>query len=310
MYLIYGESFRLVEEEIAKIIKKETNIVTMDLSTTSIQDVLTEATYVSLFQEKKILIVKNAYLFTSAKTKEEDIEIFLSYMESPSSLTTIIFVTYEKIDARKKITKSFEKKYRIINVGGLSRNDLMSKVREYVFSNSYKIDTDALQYIVNACGDNYDLIYNELNKLFLFYGEPQSIQLADVKEIVSKSLQDNNFKFVEAVIEKDMMKSLRILEDLYTLKVDPISLLLLLAREYRLIFSVKLLSSLGYPKSVVSKKIGLQDWQTERVLRNASSYYEDTLKEYLKKLAILDYQIKKGETDKFLALKVFLLSLD
>lgn len=310
MYLIYGESFRLVEEEIAKIIKKETNIVTMDLSTTSIQDVLTEATYVSLFQEKKILIVKNAYLFTSAKTKEEDIEIFLSYMESPSSLTTIIFVTYEKIDARKKITKSFEKKYRIINVGGLSRNDLMSKVREYVFSNSYKIDTDALQYIINACGDNYDLIYNELNKLFLFYGEPQSIQLADVKEIVSKSLQDNNFKFVEAVIEKDMMKSLRILEDLYTLKVDPISLLLLLAREYRLIFSVKLLSSLGYPKPVVSKKIGLQDWQTERVLRNASSYYEDTLKEYLKKLAILDYQIKKGETDKFLALKVFLLSLD
>ena len=100
MYLIYGDSFRLIEEEIQKIVKEETNVVTLDLYSVSLTDVLVEAGYVSLFEEKKILLVKNASFFTSAKTNEEEIEAFLNYMEQPNPLTTVIFTSYEKIDAR------------------------------------------------------------------------------------------------------------------------------------------------------------------------------------------------------------------
>lgn len=109
MYLIYGESFRLIEEEIQKIIKNETNSVTIDLMDSNIEDVLTEATYVSMFEESKFIIVKNALLFTSNKEKEEDVQKLLNYMENPVPSTTIIFTTYEKIDNRKKVTKAFEK---------------------------------------------------------------------------------------------------------------------------------------------------------------------------------------------------------
>ena len=309
MYLIYGESFRLIQEHIDKIIKNETNIVTMDLHSVTIEEIITEARYVSLFEEKKFLIVKNAYLFTSAKSKEEDIELLLEYIENPTPLTTLIFTSYEKIDARKKVTKKFGEKNKIINVGDLKTNDLISKVRDYVFNNKYKIDTETIQYIMNACGNNYDLIYNELNKMFLYYMEPQMITLDDVKQIVSKSLQDNHFKFIEAVVSKDIQKAMRILDDLYVLKVDPISLFMLLAREYRLMYSAMTLRSMGYPMQVISKNLGLQDWQTEKSLRMSSMYYKETLASYLKRLAALDYTIKSGEADRFLVLKTFLLEI-
>lgn len=309
MYLVYGESFHLIQEQIDKIIKNETNIVTMDLLSVTIEDVLTEARYVSLFEEKKFLIVKNAYLFTSAKVKDEDVDLLLEYIKNPTPLTTIIFTSYEKIDARKKVTKKFGENNKIINVGDLKPNDLVNRVRDFVFSKKYKIDTESIQYLMNACGNHYDLTYNELNKLFLYYMEPQVIQFEDVKQIVSKSLQDNNFKFVEAVVSKDIRKAIRILDDLYVLKVDPISLFMLLAREYRLMYSAMTLRSMGYPMNVISKTLGLQDWQTEKSLRASSGYYTETLAEYLKKLALLDYQIKSGETDRFLALKTFLLEI-
>ena len=196
MYLIYGESFRLIEEEIQKIIKNETNSVTIDLMDSNIEDVLTEATYVSMFEEFKFIIVKNALLFTSSKEKEEDVQKILNYMENPVPSTTIIFTTYEKIDNRKKVTKAFEKKYKIINVGGLSKMDLIAKGRELIFKNKYKIENETLEYITESCQNNYDLIYNEIQKLFLYYETPSTIRLEDVKEIISKSIVDNNFKFV------------------------------------------------------------------------------------------------------------------
>lgn len=309
MYLIYGDSFRLIEEEIQKIVKEETNVVTLDLYSVSLTDVLVEAGYVSLFEEKKILLVKNASFFTSAKMNEEEIEAFLNYMEQPNPLTTVIFTSYEKIDARKKVTKKFSEKNKIISVGNLKTNDLVSKVRDLFFSKKYKISTEVIQYIVNACGSNYDLIYNEANKLFLYYGEPQTIAFPDVKEIVSKSMEDNHFRFVEAVVAKDLKRAVSLLEDLYILKVEPITLLMLLAREYRILYSSMLLRSRGYPIQSISKHLGLQDWQVEKSLRASSSYYVNDLAVYLKQLAELDYEIKSGKIDRFLALKTFLLTL-
>lgn len=310
MYLIYGESFRLIDDEIKKIIKDETNIVTMDLMIVSLEDVITEATFVSMFSEKKIIIVKNANFFASGKENESQIEKLYSYMENPISLTTIIFTTYEKIDMRKKITKLFKEKYKIVSVNNTSFDDLTNKIRNYVKSNKFTIDSETINFIMNCCLNNYDLIYNELNKIFLYYNKPQEILLDDVKKIVSRSLIDNNFKFVEAVIDKNMDKANKILEDLYSIKVDPISLIMLLAREYRLMYSVQILMSEGYRKNEVAKELGLQDWQVDKLLKTGSKYYKDDLVKYIKELAKIDFKIKSGNIDKFIALKTFLLNIE
>lgn len=310
MYLIYGESFRLIDEEIKKIVGNEKNVITMDLMSVSLNDVLIEATYVSFFEEKKFIVVKNADFFAGGKENEEELAALLKYMENPVDLTTIIFTSYEKIDLRKKITKVFKDKYKIISVSNISLDDLTLKIRENVKKNGYKIDNDVIQFIMNCCQNNYDLIYNELNKIYLYYNEPQEIRLDDVKRIVSRSLMDNNFKFVEAVIDKDMNKAVRILEDLYALKVEPIALIMLLAREYRLMYSVNVLMSEGYRKASISKELGLQDWQVDKLLKSSSKYYNDDLKSYLIQLAEIDFGIKSGNLDKYLGLKTFLLNIN
>lgn len=310
MYLVYGESFRLIEDEIKKIIGAETNVTILDLANITLEDVLQEANYVSMFQEKKYILVKNANFFASGKATEKETDLLLQYMDSPSQLSVVIFTTFEKIDLRKKITKSFKEKYKIISVMDLSYDDLVIKCLDYVKKNKYKISTKDLQYIMNCCHNKYDLIYNELNKLFLYYQEPTEILMEDITKIVSKSVEDNNFKFVDAVVDKRFHNAITILEDLYTLKVDPISLLLLLAREYRLMYSVSTLMREGYRKRSVCQELGLQEWQVDKLLRESSKYDQDELAMYLKKLAQFDFQIKSGTMDRFLAMKTFLLTIE
>ena len=163
---------------------------------------------------------------------------------------------------------------------------------------------------MRSCRNNYDLIYNEINKIFLYYQNPQEIKEEDIKEIVSRFMEDNNFRFVEAVIEKKYKTALHILEDLYALKVDPIALLLLLAREYRLMYSVLILMENGYPKVKICKELNLADWQVDKLNRHSFKYTKDQLAAYIKKLSEIDYKIKKGDQDKFMALKSFLIFLE
>ncbi len=309
MYLIYGESFRLIEEEIAKIIKEETNIISLDMIQLSLEEIIKEATYVSLFHEKKILIVRNANFFSSEKNKEEDLDIFYKYMENPIPFTTILFITFQKIDTRRKVYKEFIKKNKVIILPPLSNSETTAKIKDLFLKKNYKVESEILQFLINACANNYDLIYNECQKIFLYYSKPQQIQEADVKNIVSKSLTDNNFKFVEAVISRNISLALKILEDLILLKVDPIALIMLLAREYRMMICVYTLQHSGYKKTDICKNLKMQDWQVEKIIKETSGYYIENLKKNLKNLAIIDYEIKSGKKDKFLELKLFLLRI-
>ncbi len=310
MYLVYGESFHLINEEVEKITKNSPNIVTMDLNINTLEDVLTEATYVSMFNEEKYIIVKNSYIFTSKKVHDSVVDLFLKYMENPVPLSKIIFTSLENIDLRKKLTKNFKEHYRIINTNIVKRDDLIYKIREYVRSNKYKIETEAINYLISNLQSNYDLIYSELNKLFLYYNEPCMITYEDVKNITSKCLNDNNFKFVESVINKDLNTANNILKDLYTLKVDPIALISLLAREYRLILYTKILMSNGFYKDSLTKKLSLQDWQVDKLIKEGNNYSDSEIKKYLKFIAEIDYKIKRGIYDKFMALKLILINIE
>ena len=309
IYLIESSSRILLEQEIQKITANSSNIITYNAEENNIEDILNEASYVSMFETMKYLIVKNANFFGPTKLKEEEEEKLKAYLEQPYPLTTIIFVTYENVDLRKKMTKLLKEKYlykKIVSRKGL---ELYNLVANLLIEKKIIAEKDSINYIINACLNNYDLIYNEVEKIALYYGKPTKIKLETVKEIVSKTITDNNFKFVDAVMEKDIKKAFKLLEELMTLKVEPLSLINLIAREYRNMLETKSMLSQKYTIKDIEKELHLQEWQLEKTKKNAFQYHEDDLKDYLINLEKLDYQIKSGKIDKLVGLKLFLIDL-
>ena len=72
----------------------------------------------------------------------------------------------------------------------------------------------------------------------MYYNFPCTIKLQDIIKIIGEELDSNNFHFVNAVIEKNLKKSIKIYNSLRIYKVEPTSLIVLLAREYRLMYYV------------------------------------------------------------------------
>src|SRR5574344_645989 len=147
----------------------------------------------------------------------------------------------------------------------------------------------------------------ELEKLNLYYKSGDEITRDALENIIARYMEDNKFKFVDAVINNDYQTSLNILNDFKIQKIEPIVLLSLLVREYRLMLISKDLYQGGYSNNKIGTELGLQDWQVEKIIRNAYNLSIEYLEDKLVSFTDLDYQIKSGKVDKYLGLEMFIL---
>lgn len=309
VYLVSGESYLLVNDKINEIVGENTNVTIFDLSQTSLQDVIVEAGYVSMFQEEKFIIARNANFFAGDKLSEDDTNLLISYLEQPNPQSSLIFVCPQKLDTRKKITKLIKDKHECIVIPNLKYYEIENRIMSLFKKQGFKIGEDTVKYIVANSLNNYDIAYMEAEKIMLFYNEPTSVSLEHVKNIVAKSINTNNFLFVDAIVDNNLELSLELLKDLKIMKVEPTVLFTLIARDFRIMIQVKTLLESGKSEYAIMSELGLQDWQLEKYIKKTFPYKIKELESILVKISDIDLAIKSGKIDKFMALETFILDI-
>ena len=314
IYLISSSSFRLMEDEIRKIVK-DNQYTTFDLNYVSIDDVLDEANYFSFFEDKKYLVVRNANMFAASKRKEKTDEEektskkddkLVKYLESPNPNTIIIFTLTSNVDSKKKIVKTIQERYKYIRYEDLKASEIQLKIDKLFKEDGYKCSKDLEYYIINNSLNNYDLAFNEVEKIKLYYGKGCEVQQIDVANIISRSIEDNNFKFVDAVVSKNIKDSFVIYDDLMRQKVEPNMLLVMLAKEYRNMLLVKQMKNSS--KKEIMNLLGYKwDFMYDKTVSNSYNYDNKELENNLVYLADLDYKLKNGKINNKKALELFIL---
>lgn len=306
LYLISIPSYHLINNEIKKIVN-DNNYIYFNMAKTTIKDIIDEASYYTLTGDKKIIVVSSANFFGSEKLDEKDNELFLNYIKNPIKSTTIIFTTTLSIDLRKSITKEFKNKYKLISINKFSYKDYETEINKYVNSRGFNIDYESINYLINNCYDNLDIMFNEIDKMVLYYNHKTTIKYKDLLQVVGNKIDNNNFHFVESVINKNLLQALKLFDDLKVYKVEPVVLISLLAREYRLIYYVKKMYENKFSLVRICSELKLQDWQVNKLYNNSIKYSDKELLNNLVNLCKSDTCIKKGVWDKDVALINFLL---
>jgi len=309
VYLIQYKSFRLLNDEIKNIINDSPNVTYIDYLTNDFSNIIEEASYFTLFNEVKYLIVKNADFFGSDKLKDNDNELLLAYLENPNPNTVLIFCISGKIDMRKVGAKKIKEKYTIKIIADLKPYEVSKRIDEYLKRKKYVYEKRVINYITSVCLNNYDLVCNELEKIDLYYNDTKNIDINDLEKIVSKVNEDNNFKLVDAVVSKNLSRAMKILDDLKIMKVEPTLLISLIAREYRIMYNSKVLMQSGQSNIEIGTLLGLQDWQVEKALKNSYEFTIRELEDTLLKLFDTDLNTKSGVGNKYLPLDLFILDI-
>ena len=310
IYLIISNYHKIVKTEIAKIIQNNIDKETIyfDLNKNSILEVIAEAGYNSLFNDEKNIVVYNANIFTTTgKLNDKETEELTNYFNTPNPNVNLVFVCNEKEDSRKKIVKLLKEKNHIFNYLKISYKDLIIFIKDYLKEINYSLSAEVINYLIKANNQNYDVICNEIDKLQLCFEKEVDLNLA--KNLISTSINDNVFKFVDEVVDKNHQSAALLLTGLKTMKTEPTVVMSLIAREYRLMLHYKIaLNSKDNPREILMKD-GLQDWQIAKVMDNAKRYQLDELKRIIKLLADYDYKYKSGQVDRAIVLELLIMEI-
>ena len=263
----------LLTDHFIEYIKSETKIVELNDNEKTIQDALYNN------DVDAVLIIPQNFGYDLQAGEMPEIKIKKS-TQSASEYIEILVNRYFNIA-------------EVYYASGMSETQIISKL-ENDLSNQVTVK------ILNEKKENLD-------KLALYYQKGDSISLNDIKKIVASNINDNAFKFVDAVLGKDMQQTFRLLEDFMRVKLDVLQLINLLARELRLIYYYKIYEKKKYTLINIAKELKLQDWQVKKIMKEASLYHEDDVSDYLVKLSKLDVSIKSGQVDKNNAFYAFLL---
>jgi len=313
-YLIVSETIYNIKEKLKELTLDIPNIVNFNLEENTLDEVLQEASYFSMFDDKKCVIVKNAKIFGTSKNGDstklkEDITKLLNYLENENTNTKLIFIYNGKCDGKKKIYNLIKNANNLFEYPSLTKTEIKNELYKIVINNKYKIEDKSLWYIINNTLGNLDLCINELNKIFIYYSNPCNIKYEDVVNLTSKSIEDNNFKLIDSIINRDLELSLKLLNDAKILKIEPNIILSLLYREFKLMLSILLYEKNNYDHYDVLKELKLADWQYNKIKTNLRNYNIRELKEEIVKLSDLDYKCKSGLINKDTLLIGYILDL-
>ena len=308
-YLIYGNDYGLIKREIDKITNGIIDVVKYDLSASNVSEVIEEASCMSLFGDKKVVIGENALFLTGTNTSvNHDIDYLTSYVNAENHDNIVILtVVQDKLDERKKIVKLLKKNVTIIHKETIDEKDLPKFVIKEFLNNGYKIDYKTASYFVDYVGKNVDILLSEINKMIIYKDTDKEIFIEDILNISSKGFNDNVFDLSDAIMKKDFKKIFSCYNDLMILKEEPIKIIALLASQFTLVYQSKLLSKEGFMSKDIASTLKVHPYRVKLALE--TNYPDFELKDILKKLHNLDYEIKTGKVDKIVGLENFLLHL-
>lgn len=309
VYLIYGRDYGLVKREIDKLTSGCLDIVKYDLSIYKVDDLLDDASCMSLFGNNKVLIGENALFLTSASTSiAHDLDYLSRYLDSKSNDNIVILsVITDKLDERKKIVKLIKQKANIIYKEVIEEKKLENFVIDEFKRHNFKIDYKTANYFVDYVGKNVDILLSEIDKMVIYKGEDNTVLIDDIDNISCRAFKDNIFDLTNGIIKKDYKKIFDCYKDLMLLNEEPIKIIALLGSQFSLIYQVKLLSIEGNNQKDIASILKVHPYRVMLALK--TDYKIRDLEDMLKKLHQLDYDIKRGELDKNGALDDFFLHI-
>lgn len=306
LYLLNTQENFLINKEKDKIIKEnnidEINVNEYDLEETSIKDIIDDCSTYSLFNEKKVVVVNNSYLFTSKKSKEEDLKILEDYLNNYNPDTILIFTLNDKLDERKKVTKLIRKVGKVLE---LDIKDIKSIVKEMF--EPYKIENNLITLFIDRVGNDLTLINNEINKIKIYKDKDLEITKEDIISLTTENIEANIFLLIDSIINKNKKEALLIYNKLIDLNEEPIAIIIALANKIRSIYQTKELYKKGYKESDIASILGVKPGYLYYLKDSLNKYESYKLSNLLEQLADLDYGIKKGTISKKQALELFII---
>lgn len=290
--LIISDSFYFTKQTINKIFSDTSDIIKIDYPNVELSDILYELSTASLFDDVKKVVVENADELFSKSFESEDFEY---YLNNPSDISNVIFVT-NKVDKSNKFYKIISDKYTVYDNTLKKKYNNILDVKNYVKENKSHITDKALNYIKEACLNDYDLMIREIDKLLILGKDNISDEL--VYGLVSLTPDGNNKRFIDDLMDQNYKDALVCVENMKILNIDISKMIALIAWNVRVTYLIKKYRKDKTILDNVIKQYKVADYSYNQFVRRGNLRGEEELENLLVELANIDIDLKTFKLDR------------
>lgn len=299
IYLLYGTEHYLVARYKKKLLQafcdtSDAGVLRENMNFTLFQgkEVRTEqikeiSETLPFFADRRLILVEDSGLFAR---EGDELAEYLS--EKPDS-TAVLFVE-ENPDKRSRLFKAVEKLGHAAEFKVQSEETLKKWIVSLVTQEGKKITVRAAEALMERCAMDMEQISRELEKLFAYTLERDSIDLPDVDAVCTVRIGNHIFDMISAMANKRQKEALQLYYELLALKEPPMRILYLISRQFMQLLMIKDLRNRGYDKKHICDRTQLKPFIVDKYMTQASGFSTEMLRAAIKDCATYDEDVKKG----------------
>ncbi|WP_297950498.1 DNA polymerase III subunit delta [uncultured Lactobacillus sp.] len=288
---------------------KDLEHVNVDCESDGLDELIASLTESSLFSEQKFIVVKNPFFLTAKVPKkfQKQIDDLQKIFENLTDLEDVVVIvaSYEKLDRRKKLTKTVLKQFNVVEPQ-IRPYEVAAITKALIKEEGYTITQSALQLLIERSDQVIDTILSNYQKLKMAAADNKITEKA-VMQNVDLSLAQNIFAILEAALNKNYREAIERLNNQLREGTNPIQLLAVFENQLELILVVKILAQRGRSEAQIVKELGVHPYRVKLAMRNRLKV--DKLENLLRDAIELEFKYKNGTYHEDNFLKLFILNV-
>ena len=201
--------------------------------------ILTLAATVPMLSERRVVVVRSFQRLSLG-----DREAVVDYAEHPAPTTCLVLIT-PRVDQKTKLYARLSKAATAVIFYPMDPERDLSRILTWLQRRAglsqKRIDPGACQGLIDVVGADLSELAGELDKLAVYVGSRQTIDVADVEAVIGPSRTGTVFDLAQAIGEKDLALAHRTLSRALGAGEAPQALVAILVRHLTILWKIRLL---------------------------------------------------------------------
>ncbi len=316
IYFLFGKDTYRSRQKLNQIIERYKkrhqsglNFIDINLEEQDLQDFEKAIKTVSMFDEKKLIVVKGA--FKQSDNLQQKLLDHLKKRKLIKDQNTIIVFWVEQVDLKNELAQFLNKKAKTQKFELLSSSKLKKWTEKYIQQQEGKIDAQAIRILIEYIGNDLWRMSNEIDKLLSYKSnqKDKQIKAEDIQQLVKPEIDINIFNIIDALGEKNKKRALKLTQDYLKQGGDEQYLFNRFVYQFRNLIKIRQLLDQKHPVYLLSKKANIHPFVAKKTSYQARNFNFEDLKNIYNQLLEIDIQVKTGKLKLKPALEIFLAQL-
>lgn len=331
-YLLHGDNEFEISERVADFKQKigdesmrDLNITTLDGRKTTLSEVQHAAAAIPFLADKRLVIIEGLLArLASRKAQDSDVDSvpsgaakdflngLVDYLPRLPETTRLVFVEFQPLSPKHQLIKLAEqqKGKTVIECKQPQAGELPRWIIDRAKKRGGSIEPPAANQLATLIGGDLRRLDSELTKLMTYVNAQRSITEKDVNLLVSDASTSSVFALVDALGKRDGQRAAHELHHLLDQGENPLGLLAMIVRQFRLLILVKELQARSLSPDAMAKRLGQHPFVIKKLNEQARQYRDIAqLEAIYRRLLEIETEIKTGQTSDVLALDLLVAGL-